>query len=184
MMMMMLMMMRVRPLYWMKTPPPTRSTTILRNAVVTRANLTVDSLSLPKLQEANTEGVLGSKSTMFWAPDLDNEANKKFVADFKAKHGTYPSFYAAQSYDSIMLINSAVEATGGNLDDMDGMRAAMEKADFASIRGDFSYGNNHMPVQNFYLREVVTDADGNWTTSITETVFENHVDSYAGECTL
>ena len=83
-----------------------------------------------------------------------------------------------------MLINSAVEATGGNLDDMDGMRAAMEKADFASIRGDFSYGKNHMPVQNFYLREVVTDADGNWTTSVTETVFENHVDSYVGECSL
>ena len=145
---------------------------------------TVDSIALPKLQGANMEGVLGSKSTMFWAPDLDNEANKKFVADFKAKHGTYPSFYAAQSYDSIMLINSAVEAAGGNLGDVDGMRAAMEKAEYASVRGNYSYGNNHMPVQNFYLREVVADADGNWTTSISETVYENHVDPYAAECTL
>ena len=145
---------------------------------------TVDSLSLPKLQAGNVEGVLGSKSTMFWAPDLDNAANKRFVDDFKAKHGNYPSFYAAQSYDTIMLINSAVNATGGDLDDQDGLRAAMEKAEFESIRGSYSYNKNHMPIQNFYLREVVTDAEGNWTTSIVNTVYENHQDSYAGECSL
>jgi len=61
----------------------------------------VDGISLPKMQAGNLEGVLGSKLTNQWDPTLDNEANKKFVADFKAKHGTYPSFYAAQAYDSI-----------------------------------------------------------------------------------
>jgi branched-chain amino acid transport system substrate-binding protein len=45
-------------------------------------------------------------------------------------------------------------------------------------------GKNHMPVQNFYLREVVTDADGNWTTKVVKTVFENHVDPYVGECPM
>ena len=34
------------------------------------------------------------------------------------------------------------------------MRAAMEKADFPSVRGSFAYGKNHFPIQNFYLREV------------------------------
>lgn len=145
---------------------------------------TVDSISLPKFQSANMEGVMGSKSTMFWAPDLDNEANQKFVSDFKAKHGAYPSFYAAQSYDAIMLIASAVESNGGDVEDTDALRAAMEKADFPSVRGSFSYGNNHLPVQNFYLREVVADDDGNWTTSVTETIYENHQDPYAAECTL
>ncbi len=145
---------------------------------------TVDSISLPKFQSANMKGVMGSKSTMFWAPDLDNAANKKFVGDFKAAHGSYPSFYAAQSYDTIMLINSALEATGGNLDDQDALRAAMEKADFDSIRGSYSYGNNHLPIQNFYLREVVVDADGNWTTSVVSTIYENHQDTYAAECSM
>lgn len=143
---------------------------------------TVDSIALPKLQAANMEGVLGSRMTQFWAPDLDNEQNKKFVSGFKAKYGRYPSFYAAQSYDTIYLIKSAVEAVNGNLDDMDGMRAAMAKADFPSVRGKFSYGNNHMPVQNFYLREVVKDADGVWTTSAVSTVYENHQDPYAKDC--
>jgi branched-chain amino acid transport system substrate-binding protein len=145
---------------------------------------TVDSLSLPKLQAAGMNGVLGSTMTQFWSPDLDVPANKKFVDDFRAKYGTYPSFYAAQAYDAIQLIKSAVDAVDGDLDNMDGMREAMKKADFPSVRGEFSYGNNNMPIQNFYSRTVVEDDEGNWTTKINSTVFENHQDVYAGECSL
>lgn len=143
---------------------------------------TVDSISLPKLQGARMAGVLGSQSTMFWSPDLPNATNRKFVRDFKARHGNYPSFYAAQSYDSIMLIDSALRATDGALDDADALRAAMEKADFPSVRGRYQYGNNHFPIQNFYVREVVADEDGRWTTKIVGTIFENHQDPYAGAC--
>ena len=145
---------------------------------------TVDGLSLPKLQEADFSGVLGSKTTNQWDPSLDNEANKKFVSDFKAKYGGYPSFYAAQSYDAIMLIASAVEAVGGDMSDPDAVQAALKSADFASVRGDFSFGSNNMPVQDFFLREVVVDADGTWTTKVVETVYEDHVDSYAAECKM
>ena len=156
----------------------------LRESLPLYTVFTVDSISLPKFQAAKMQGVFGSKSTMFWGPDLDNPANRKFVGDFKAKHGGYPSFYAAQSYDSIMLIDSALRATGGDLGDADALRAAMEKADYASVRGAYTYGKNHLPVQNFYLREVVADADGNWTTKVVETVYENHQDTYVGACKL
>lgn len=156
----------------------------LRDTIPLYTVFTVDALALPKLQEGGLKGVLGSQMTAFWSPDLDVPANKKFVADFRKKHGVYPSNYAAQSYDSIMLIKSAVDAVNGDLDDKDGMRAAMEKADFDSIRGPFTYGNNHMPIQNFYARTVIEDADGNWTTRIDSTVYENHQDVYAGECKL
>ncbi|WP_238365934.1 ABC transporter substrate-binding protein [Mesobacterium pallidum] len=145
---------------------------------------TVDGISLPKLQAADFQGVLGSKITQEWDPSLDNPANQKFVSDFKAKYGTYPSFYAAQSYDAIMLIASAVEKVGGNLDDKDALRAALKEADFASVRGEFKFGSNNMPVQDFYLREVVADADGNWTTKVVETVYEDHIDSFAAECQM
>lgn len=145
---------------------------------------TVDALSLPKLQEAGLDGVMGSENTQSWGPDLDNETNKKFVADYKEAYGSYPSFYAAQSYDSINLIAAALEATGGDTSDTAALRAAMEKAEFDSVRGAFTYGNNHMPIQNFYSRKVVADADGNWTTTVTETVLENHQDPFAGECKL
>ena len=67
---------------------------------------------------------------------------------------------------------------------MDGMRAAMKSANYDSVRGKYTYGNNNMPIQNFYLREVVTDADGNWTTKVVATVYEAHQDPYAAECPL
>ena len=145
---------------------------------------TVDSIALPKLQKANMNGVMGSVMTQFWAPDLDTPQNKKFVSGFKRKYGRYPSFYAAQSYDTIFLIKSAVEAVKGDLSNKDGMRAAMEKANFPSVRGKFSYGNNHFPIQNFYSREVVKDPDGVWTTSVREVVLKNHQDTYAKDCSM
>ena len=145
---------------------------------------TVDSIALPNLQKAGMSGVLGSLNTQFWGPDLDTPQNKQFVSGFKKAYGRYPSFYAAQSYDTIFLIKSAVEAVGGNLDDMDGMRAAMAKADFPSVRGPFRYGNNHFPIQNFYLRKVVEDADGVWTTTVVDTVLKDHQDVYAAECAM
>lgn len=156
----------------------------LRDSIPLYTVYTVDSLSLPRLQEAKLDGVLGSQMTQFWGPDLDTPQNVKFVSAFKEKYGGYPSFYAAQSYDAMFLIKSAVEAVDGNLDDTDALRAAMKKADFPSVRGSFSYGNNHFPIQNFYLREAVVDKDGVWTTAITDTVYTNHQDPYAKDCNM
>ena len=144
----------------------------------------VDSLSLPKLQQAKLTNVLGTFSTQFWAPDLDTPVNKKFVADYRKKFGSYPSHYGAQSYDSIMLIDSAVRAVGGDLKKMKAMRAAFRKANYGSVRGKYVYGNNHFPIQDFYLRKVVADADGKWTTKIEQKVYSNHQDVYAKKCKM
>ena len=145
---------------------------------------TVDSIALPKLQKANMSGVMGSVMTQFWAPDLATPQNKKFFSGVKKKYGRYPSFYAAQSYDTIFLIKSAVEAVKGDLSNIDGMRAAMKTANFPSVRGKFSYGNNHFPIQNFYSRKVVKDSEGVWTTSVQEVVLKNHQDTYAKDCSM
>ncbi len=40
------------------------------------------------------------------------------------------------------------------------MRNEMERPSYESVRGNFKYGNNHVPIQNFYLQDVVKDADG------------------------
>ncbi len=145
---------------------------------------TIDSISLPRFQSAGMDGVVGTTMTQFWAPDLDNAANKKFVDGFMAKYGKYPSFYAAQSYDAVMFIKSAVEAVDGDVSNVGGMRAALEAANYDSVRGAFDMGPNHFPIQNFYSREVVEDANGVWTTSVRETVLTSHQDSYAGECKM
>jgi branched-chain amino acid transport system substrate-binding protein len=141
---------------------------------------TIDSLSLPLQKDL----ALGIPGTQQWVNDLPNDANAKFVADFRAKHKAYPSFYGAQSYDAANLLNSAVTAVQGDLGNKDGMRAAMRKADFASVRGPFRFGNNHFPIQHFYLQDVVKDADGNLTLKTVATIVKDSQDKFHDKCPM
>ncbi len=144
------------------------------------SSFTVDALTLPQLKEL----ALGHISTQEWVQDLDNPANKKFVADFRKKYGRYPSYYSAQNYDAAMLIASAVVATGGNLQDKDAFRAALEKANFQSVRGKFHYNTNHFPIQNFYAQEVIKDAQGEYTMKTIGTVFTDMKDPFYEKCAM
>ena len=139
---------------------------------------TVDNLSLPALKDT----ALGVISTQTWSPDMDNAMNKRFVADYKAKFGGYPSFYAAQAYDTMMAIDHAVAKAGGT--DTDAMRAALAAGGIPTTRGSLAMNTNQFPIQNVYIREAVLDADGVATTKITGTVFENHADVYAKDCSF
>ncbi|HZR76704.1 ABC transporter substrate-binding protein [Bradyrhizobium sp.] len=140
-----------------------------------------DELSLP-LQKANALGVL---SVMEWVNDLPNETNKRFVSDYRKKYpGLRPSFYGAQAYDAAQLINSAVVAVKSDLTKKDAIKAEMEKANFKSVRGPFRYGNNHIPIQNFYLSEVVKDDDGELSLKTVTTVVENDQDRYHDRCPM
>jgi branched-chain amino acid transport system substrate-binding protein len=141
---------------------------------------TIDALSLPRQGEL----ALGVPGAQFWVNDLPFPANKKFVADFKAKHKAYPSFYGAQSYDAANLINSAVVAVKGDLSKKDEMRAEMKKANYASVRGPYKYGNNQFPIQNFYIQEAVKDADGVLTLKTVETIVKDHQDDSAAKCPM
>jgi branched-chain amino acid transport system substrate-binding protein len=140
---------------------------------------TIDELSIP-LQKDLALGVPGAQE---WVNDLPNAANKKFVADFLKKYpGKRPSFYGAQSYDAAFLINSAVVATKGNLSDKAAVQKAMEKADFKSVRGDFRYGNNHFPIESFYLQEPVKDKDGNIVLKTMATIVKENQDLFHTQC--
>ncbi len=141
---------------------------------------TVDYLTLGPIGKA----AVGTFHTNYWDPNSDIPANKKFIATYKKKFGKMPSHFAAQSYDAPFLIDSAVRAVGGNLKDKDGLRNAMRKADFASVRGKFSYNTNHHPIQNYYEREVVLGADGKPTIVTRSVVFRNAKDSHYKKCKM
>jgi len=141
---------------------------------------TIDSLSLPQQKET----ALGVRTAGHWAADMPNEANKKFVGDFLKKHNAYPSFYGQQSYDTIMLIASAAEAVKGDMTKKDEFRNALRKADFKSTRGDFKFGHNQFPIQNFYAQEVGKDAEGRLMVKNGATVFTANVDPFASQCKM
>jgi branched-chain amino acid transport system substrate-binding protein len=140
---------------------------------------TIDELSLPRQGEL----ALGVPGAQEWVNDLPNDANKKFVTDYRTKYpGLSPSFYGAQTYDAANLINSAVVATKGNVGDKDAVRKSMEKADFKSVRGNFKLGPNHIPIQNFYLQDVVKNAEGKLVLKTMATIVENNQDRFVNEC--
>jgi len=150
----------------------------LREQIPLYSVYTVDEISLPAVRDA----ALGNFETRYWSPDLKNEANQRYVSDFRKKYGKMPVFYGTQSYDGIMLIDSAVRAVKGDLGNKKGMIAAMRKADYKSTRGPYTYNVNHFPIQNFYLLKAVQGAGGEMEMQIQKTVFENHKDAYAKDC--
>ena len=152
----------------------------LRDRIPLYTAFIVDALSLPRLGEL----ALGLPGAQHWVVDLPNEANKRFVNDFKKKYGRNPSFYAAQAYDAAMLINSGVVAVGADLTNKDGIRDALRKANYQSVRGAYKYGNNHFPIQSFYLQEAVKDGDGSYTLKTTTVALKDHQDRYHQKCAM
>ena len=150
----------------------------LRESIPLYSAFTVDETTLPAIGEA----AAGNYEVGFWSPDLDTPRNREFVDAFRKKYGYYPSFYAAQSFDAITMIDHAVTAVKGDVSNRQGMIAALEKADFPSVRGEFKYNKNHFPIQDFYLLRIGQDNDGNYVRKIDRKVFDDHADSYAGEC--
>ncbi len=128
------------------------------------------------------DAALGVKNGSQWTHDLDNPANRQFVAAYRKAYNRTPTLYAAQGYDTARLIGSALKTTGGKTD-MAALRTAVKKADFPSVRGNFSFGNNQHPIQDIYIREVIQTETG-FTNRTVKKVFTNHVDAYAKECKM
>jgi branched-chain amino acid transport system substrate-binding protein len=128
--------------------------------------------------------MLGMFNTSQWGHDMDNAANKKFVAEFEKAYGRLPTLYAAQGYDAARLIEAAVRDSKGKLDDKAAVRKALEAAKFDSVRGAFKFNSNHFPVQDYYLRVITKDAKGRVTNRTLGTVFKAHSDAYAASCKM
>jgi branched-chain amino acid transport system substrate-binding protein len=128
------------------------------------------------------DAALGAKNTASWSPDLDNPKSKEFVEAFKAEYNRLPSIYAAQAFDTGTLLAAA--AAKADVKDADAFRAALQAAEFDSVRGKFKFNTNHHPIQDFYVREVVKNDDGVLTNKIVATSFTDHSDAYAAECPL
>lgn len=130
------------------------------------------------------EPIVGLYNASQWAADLPNPANQKFVADFRKAYGRTPTLYASQAYDTAMLIDSAVRAVGGKVEDKDALRKALRKADFASVRGPFRFNTNQFPIHNLYMRVVEKDAQGKFANKLVGTIMTDHADPFVGECAM
>lgn len=129
------------------------------------------------------EAALGAYNGSQWSPDLDNPVNGRFVADFKAKHARRPSLYAAQGYDTALILDAAIKEAG-SVADKEAFRASLRRVALETTRGPFRFNTNHFPIQDYYIRQVVKLEDGTLTNRMVGKVLEDHGDAYAAECRM
>jgi branched-chain amino acid transport system substrate-binding protein len=141
---------------------------------------TTDGSTLPALRDAALGAITGS----FWGPEFDNPQSKRFVEEFEKKHKRIPSQYAAQGYDSAMLLDSAIAKVRGNIGDKPSFMAAIKAADFKSVRGPFKFNHNNFPIMDMPVLQVAKDAQGRVSLKTVGFPLRNHEDAYHQQCPL
>ena len=111
--------------------------------------------ALPAIGDA----AIGVRSAFHYAPNLDNPANREFVAAWDTRYpGVVPSGLAVSAYDAGAVLDRAIAAAGpaAGPEEINKAIAALGKID--SPRGEWEFGpKTHTPVQKWYLREVRRD---------------------------
>jgi branched-chain amino acid transport system substrate-binding protein len=143
-----------------------------------------DPVANPLTFPAQGDAAIGIIMGTNWTADLDNAANKKFVAEFQKKYNRLPATFAALGYDAIKLIDSAVAEVHGKIEDKDAVRAALMKANFQSVRGPFKFNNNHFPIQNIYIMEVKKNDQGQPIAVLKDTAIKDRQDDYHTLCPM
>ena len=140
----------------------------------------LDELTLPGMGDA----AIGVKDGTFWTADMDNPANHAFVEHFEATYHHRPSIFAAHAYDGVRMLNAALTAVKGDIENADAFRAALEHVKFDSVRGHFRFNKNQFPIQDLHLAEVVKDKSGAPINTYRELIEKDHQDAYVGECKM
>jgi branched-chain amino acid transport system substrate-binding protein len=140
----------------------------------------VDGTTLPTLKET----ALGIQATHFWAPDTDTPVSKQFVEAFEKRYGRIPSNFAAQGYDSALLLDAAIERVKGNVSDKDAFETALKQGVANSVRGTLKFSNNNFPINNWYAFEVAKDAKGRVSLKTIATPLTDYQDSYHDKCPM
>ncbi|SEB05568.1 ABC transporter substrate-binding protein [Variovorax sp. YR216] len=139
-----------------------------------------DGTTLPALKES----ALGIQSVHFWAPDTDNPVSRQFVEAFEKKYGRIPSNFAAQGYDSALLLDAAIGRVKGDVSDKKAFMAALRQGSGKSVRGSLRFANNNFPINDWYAFEVAKDAKGRVSLKTVATPLKNYQDSYHAKCAM
>ncbi|TMH73894.1 MAG: ABC transporter substrate-binding protein, partial [Betaproteobacteria bacterium] len=132
------------------------------------------------------EPMLGLFDTSHWAYDLDNDANRKFVAEFEKEYKRLPSLFAEQGYTAALIIDQAVRDAKGKVEDPKAFRAALMKAPerAKTPRGPWKEASNGTPIQDYYVRALVKDREGRIVNRKIGTILKDHRDFWLKDCAM
>jgi branched-chain amino acid transport system substrate-binding protein len=102
---------------------------------------------------AQGDAAVGIQTTLHYSTEIDNPANKEFVAAWKAKTGAAPAVFSVQVWDAANVLDRALQTATA----LDGDSLAKAMGSVGTIadspRGPWSF-ESQSPKQKFYLRKV------------------------------
>ncbi len=153
---------------------------LTREIPIFAPSYSLDQTVLPAVGDA----AIGAFASSSWSETWGNPQTEKFVADFAAATGRIPSSYAANGYDTALLIDAALKSIGGRIEDKAAFQKALETVKFETLRGKFRFNANHFPIQDYYLTEAVKDAKGRPIMAKRELIAADVADSLVGDCKM
>jgi branched-chain amino acid transport system substrate-binding protein len=98
---------------------------------------------------------IGTLSTCWYSAQLDNPSNKKLVGDMERDYKVDPGFYAAATYTNGAVLEAALKAIGGKIEDKDALVKALRATNIQdTCRGPVKIDRYGNVVGNIYIRRV------------------------------
>ncbi|MDB5934793.1 MAG: Extracellular ligand-binding receptor [Massilia sp.] len=98
---------------------------------------------------------LGVISSGWYAATVDNASNKKFVQSMVADHKYEPGYYTIGAYGAALMMEQALKAVAGKVEDKTAFMAALRKVQVADDpRGLVKLDELGNPLMNVYIRKV------------------------------
>jgi branched-chain amino acid transport system substrate-binding protein len=114
---------------------------------------------------------LGIKTACWYSAELANPMNRRFAEDFRKLHGYDPGFYAAATYTNGAVIEAAIEAVKGKVEDKNALMKALRATNVKTVRGPVSFDSYGNVVGDVYIRRVERK-DGR-LVNVVEKVYDN-----------
>jgi branched-chain amino acid transport system substrate-binding protein len=107
-------------------------------------------------------------TTCWYSAELDAKPNQAFAPAFRKEFKYDPGFYAASTYVNGAILEAAVKAVNGNVEDKPALMAALRSTNVDTARGPVKFDDLGNVVGNVYLRKV-TRKDGRLVNSVFKT---------------
>jgi branched-chain amino acid transport system substrate-binding protein len=107
-------------------------------------------------------------TTCWYSAELDAKPNLTFAPAFRKEFKYDPGFYAAATYVNGAVLEAAVKAVNGKVEDKKAFMAALRAVNVDTARGPVKFDDRGNVVGNVYLRKV-TRKDGRLVNSVFKT---------------
>ena len=97
---------------------------------------------------------IGVRTACWYSAELANPVNRKFAAAFRAEFKYDPGFYAAATYVNAAVLETALNAIKGKVEDKQALMKALRGVSAGTARGPVSFDSYGNVVGDVFIRRV------------------------------